>query len=133
MSPCGTVGLGVAVFTIAMSALLALATTTVAVALLVVRFGTILPAVAVAVSAMVVPDGVPALTCRTKVKFAVALIARVPPSVQVIVPAAPTEGVVQLHPAGGVIDWKLVLGGVVWVSFTGEVATAGPRLVTLCV
>src|SRR5580704_809072 len=115
MSPSATVGLGVAVLTMAMSALLALATTTVAVALLPVRLGTMLAALAVAVSAMLVPDGVPAFTCNTRVKLTGVFRARLLPSVQVMVPAAPTAGVTHVQPAGVVIDWKLVLGGVVWV------------------
>src|SRR5271155_5046956 len=98
----------------AMSELLALATTTVAVAVLEVRFGTRFPALAVAVSAMFVPEGVPELTCSTRVKFAVVLIAIVPRSVQVMVPEDPTAGDEQVQPAGVEIDWKLVLGGVVW-------------------
>ena len=104
--------LGFAVLTIAISALFALATTTVAVALLVVRLGTMLVAVAVAVSAMFVPDAVLVLTCNTRMKLAAALSARVP-AVQVIVPAAPTAGLVHVHPAGAVIDWKFVFGGVI--------------------
>ena len=101
-----------AVFTMAMSALLALATTTSAVALLLVRFGTTLVALAVTVSAIFVPEGVLEFTCNTKVKLAVPLTARMP-ALQVMVPDAPTAGVVHVQPAGGVIDWKLVLGGVV--------------------
>jgi hypothetical protein len=84
-----------------------------AVALLLVRLGTMLVAVAVAVSAILVPEVVPAVTCRTKVKFAVALRARLLPSVQVIVPAAPTAGVTHVQPAATVMDWKFVFGGVV--------------------
>ena len=68
--PCVT-GLGVAVLTIATSALFALATTTVALAVFVVMLGTMLVAFAVTVSVMFVPDGVPELTCSTKVKLAV--------------------------------------------------------------
>ena len=132
MSPSATVGLGVAVFTMAISALLAFATITAAVALLLVRFGTMLVAVAIAVSAMFVPDVVPAFTCSTKVKFAGVLRARLLLSVQVIVPAASTAGVVQVQPAGAVMDWKLVFGGVVCVK-VAPVATAGPMFVTLCV
>src|SRR5580704_9278348 len=113
MSPSATAGLGVAVLTMAISALLALATTTVAVALLVVRLGTRLVALAVAVSAMVVPEGVPAATCKTTVKLAVAFRARLVRAVQVMVPVDPTAGLTQVHPAGDVRDWKLVLGGVV--------------------
>jgi hypothetical protein len=98
----------------AISALLALATMTVAVALLVVRLGTMFPAVAVGVSAMLVPEAVPEATCRTKVKLAVAFKAKLLPSVHVIVPAEPTAGFVHVHPVGGaVIAWKFVFGGVV--------------------
>ena len=63
-------GFGVPVFTIAMSALLALATSTVALAVLVVSPGGMLAAEAVSVSVMFVPDGVPAFTCNTSVKLA---------------------------------------------------------------
>ena len=117
----------------AMSALLALATTTVAVALLVVRFGTMLPALAVTVSEMLVPEGVPAFTCSTRVKLAGVLTARVPLSVQVMVPEAPTDGLTHVQPAGAAMDWKFVLGGVVWVKVTGDVAATGPLLFTLWV
>src|SRR5277367_4459663 len=103
-------GFGDPVFTIATSALLALATTTVALAVLVVMLGTMLPAVALAVSVMLVPDGAPELTCNTSEKFAVFAepTPRLPLSVQVIVPVPPTGGTVpHVHPAGGVIDWKV--------------------------
>jgi hypothetical protein len=126
-------GLGVAVFTTATSALLALATTTVAFALLLVRLGTRLVAVAVSVSVMFVPDGVPEFTCSTSVNVPLPLSARLLPSVQVIVPVPPIAGTVpQVHPAGGVIDWTVVFGGVVCVKLT-PVAAAGPLLVTVCV
>ena len=92
-------------------ALFALATTTRAVAVLLVRLGTMLVAVAVAVSAMFVPEAVPALTCRAIVKLPAAFTAS-EAMVQVMVPAAPTAGVVQAQPVGIVMDWKLVLGGV---------------------
>jgi hypothetical protein len=127
-------GFGVAVLTIAISALLALATTTVALAVLVVRLGTILVAVAVAVSVMFVPEGVPAFTCKTRVKVRVLFTARVAAAVQVIVPVPPTAGrVPQIHPAGGVIDRKLVLGGVTWVKVAPAAALAGPLFVMDCV
>ncbi len=131
-SPSATVGLGVADLTRVTLALFALATVTVAVALLVVRLGTMFVADAVSVSGMVVPDAVLETTCVTNVKFAVALRERLLPSVQVIVPVPPTAGVVQVQPAGAVIDWKVVLGGVVCVN-VGAVAAAGPLLVTLWV
>jgi hypothetical protein len=103
-----------------------------AVALFVVRFGTIFDAVAVSVSAMFVPPGVFAFTCNATVKFATPFTARLVPSVQVIVPAVPTAGVVHVQPAAGVIDWKFVFGGVVSVN-VAPAAAAGPSLVTLCV
>src|ERR1700691_5970466 len=111
-----------------MSALLALATTTVAVAAFVVRLGTILAEVAVAVCGMLVPDGVLAFTCNIKVKLAGGLVARVPLSVQVIV-----GGAVQVQVPGGVIDTNVVFGGMVSASCTGDVAATGPRLVSVCV
>ncbi len=119
--------MGVAVFTIDTSALFASATITVALAVLVVMPGTMLAAVAVTVSVMLVPDGVPAFTCNTRVKDAVPFTAKDPLSVQVIVPVLPTGGSVpQVQPAGGVIDWKFVLGGVIWVMVIPAVVTAGP-------
>lgn len=104
MSPLATVGLGDAVFVMVTFALFALATTALAVALFVVRLGTIFAAVAVSVSAMFVPEGVLALACNARVKFATPFTARLLPSVQVMVPAAPTAGVVHVHPAGGMMD-----------------------------
>lgn len=100
-------------FTIAMSAVFAFGTTTVAVTVFEVRFGTMLLALALAVSAMDVPEGVLAPTCRTKVKLAEPFSARLLPSAHVIVPVPPTAGCVQVQPPGGAIDWKVVLGGVV--------------------
>jgi hypothetical protein len=90
---------------------------------------------AVAVSAMFVPEGVPELTCSTVVNPAEPLMARVAVvAVQVMVPAFPIPGVTQFQPeAGGVIDWKLVLGGVTSVKVVPAAVTAGPRLVMLCV
>jgi hypothetical protein len=118
----------------AMSALLALATITVELAVFVVMLGTEFAAAAVAVSVMLVPEGVPAFTCRTRLKFATAPIPRLPLSVQVIVPVPPTAGTVpQVHPAGGVIDWKFVFGGVTCENVIPAVVTAGPLFVTVCV
>src|SRR5579863_369682 len=134
-SPCKT-GLGAAVFTIAISALFALATRTVAVALFVVRPGTTLPAEAVAVSGIFVPEGVPAFTCITRLKLAVPLSAMLVPAlaVQVIVPVAPGASGVQVQPAGGVMLWKFMLAGTVWVSVAvPAVVAAGPRFVITCV
>jgi hypothetical protein len=49
--------------------------------------------------------------------------------VQVIVPVPFTAGVVHDHPAGIVIDWNVVFGGVVSVMLT-VVAVLGPLFVT---
>jgi hypothetical protein len=117
VSPLGTLGLGVAVFPIVTLVLFALATEINAVALLPVRLGTMLEAVAVSVSAMFVPDTVLEFTCRTSEKLAVAFKANVL-AVQVMVPALPTPGFVHVQPVGTVIDWKFVLGGVVCVKLT---------------
>lgn len=117
----------------AISAEFALATTTVALALLFVRLGTMLVAFAVTVSVMFVPDAVVESTCNTSVKLAVTPTFRVPVRVQVMVPVPPTGGTVpQVHPAGGVIDWKVVFGGVTSVIVT-PVAFAVPRFFTVCV
>jgi hypothetical protein len=125
-------GFGVAVLTIATSALFASATITVALAELLVRPGTMFEAVAVSVSVMLVPEGVPALTCSTRLKLAVALTARFA-IVHVIVPVPPTGGTVpQAQPAGGVIERKFVFGGVTCVKLT-VVAAAVPRFFTVCV
>src|SRR5579863_3106730 len=134
-SPCKT-GLGAAVFTIAISALFALATRTVAVALFVVRPGTTLPAEAVAVSGMFVPEGVLATTCITRLKLAVPFTAMLVPAfaVQVIAPVPPTAGAAQVQPAGGVMLWKVIFAGTVCVSVAVPAVVAdGPRFVITCV
>ena len=85
---------------------------------------------------MVVPEGVAVFTCNSSVKFAVPLTARLPLSVQVMVPVPPISAgkVPHVHPAGGVIDWKFVFGGVVCgEKVIPAAAAAGPLFVTLCV
>lgn len=104
-----------------------------AVALLVVEPGTMLVVFAVAVSAMFVPGAVPAFTCKTRVKLAVAFRARLLVSVQVMLPVPPMAGVTHDHPAGKAIDWKFMFGGVLCVNVGGVLVAAGPSLVTLCV
>jgi hypothetical protein len=129
-------GFGAAVFTILISALFAFATRTVAVALFVVRPGTTLPAEAVAVSGTLVPEGVLAVTCITRLKLAVPFTAMLVPAfaVQVIVPVPPIAGAAQVQPAGGVMLWKVMFAGTVCVSVAvPAVEAAGPRLVITCV
>jgi hypothetical protein len=53
-------------------------------------------------------------------------------SLQLIVPLAPTAGLVHVHPAGASTDWKVVFAGVASVNAT-PAAAAGPLLVTVCV
>lgn len=53
---------------------------------------------------MVEPSVTPALTVTFTTMVAVPALARFDPSVQVIVPAVPTGGLVQVHPALGVTD-----------------------------
>jgi hypothetical protein len=61
------------------------------------------------------------------VKLAVVLAAIVFVSVQVMVPVAPTAGVVHDQPPPGlVIDWNVVFGGVVCVKVIPVAAAAGP-------
>ena len=90
--------LGEAEFVTTRSACVARATTSVAVALLFAAFGSVVDELIVAVSLIAVPAAVPAVTLTTTGKLAV------PGAklgfVQVIVPALPTAGVVQDHPAG---------------------------------
>jgi hypothetical protein len=112
-------------------ALFAFETTTVAVAVLLARLGTMLPAEEVVVSGMLVPEVVVEFTCRTRLKLAVAFAAKLG-SVHVIVPVPPAVTPPQVHPAGGVIDSKTVFGGVVWVK-VAVAAADGPLFVTLCV
>ena len=65
--------------------------------------------VTLAIQTRLLPGGVLALTLTTTVNVALAPEA-ILGFVQVIEPVAPTAGVVQFHPAGTLIDWKVVLG-----------------------
>src|SRR5204862_41628 len=80
---------------------------------------------------MVVPAVVPGLTRRVSGKLTEAPAASVAP-LQLIVPVPPTAGVMQVQPAGGVIDWKVVFGGVVMV-YVGVLAVEVPRFEMICV
>ena len=62
-----------------------------------------------------VPAAAAALTVTTNVNVpVVVLLAMVALAEQRTVPVALTAGCVQVHPVGGVIDAKVVLGGVCW-------------------
>jgi hypothetical protein len=68
-------------------------------------------------------------TFTTTIMFADALEARLA-LMQVIVPVAPTAGVVHVHPAGDEIDAKVVFVGTASVKVRFD-AVAGPLLVTV--
>ena len=102
-----------------------------AVAALLAVLGSKVTELTVAVLVSVLPSGVLALTCATIVKLAVAPLA-VGPVVQFTVPAEPTAGVVQVQPAGVMIDWNVVTGGSGSVTVT-LAAVEGPLLLTTSV
>jgi hypothetical protein len=100
---------------------------------LVVMPGTPFESPPVAVSVMLVPEGVLEITCKTTEKVALAFIAIVPADEQVSVPVPPTGGTeLQVHPAGGVYPWNVIFGGMTSVN-VGAVAAAGPVFVKTCV
>lgn len=108
----------------------AVATTSAAVAVLLAELGSVVDEFTVTVSLIAVPAAVAAFTWSAMVKVAVP--AAKLGSVQRMIPEAPLAGVIQDHPAGGVMDWKFVFAGVVSVKLA-PVAALGPALVTTCV
>jgi hypothetical protein len=125
----GATDVGAAELVVTKSASVEVATTSVAVAVLLVRFGSEVEEVTVAVLLITVPAAVPVGTFRTTEKLAVP-VARLA-SVQLIVPVPPGAGVVHDHPDAGVIELKMVPVGVVSVRVT-LVAVLGPTFLTLC-
>src|SRR5215831_1318846 len=87
--------------------------------------------VTVAVSVMIVPVGVPAVTFTTNWKLVVVFGARVV-MLQLRLPVPPTGGSEQVHVPGVVAETKVVLAGTASVNDT-VAALLGPRLITLCV
>ena len=76
------------------------------------------------------PLAIPATrTVSVNVAFAAFAIVA---ALQVIVPLAPTAGVVQLKPAGTTIDWKRSEAGSVSVTTTVD-AASGPALCAVSV
>src|ERR1700730_12638845 len=114
----------------ATSACVGEATTVVEVAELFALLGSVGVAETIGVFEMTVPGGVPIVTLTTSGKFAVAPTAT-DGFVHVTVPAAPTAGVTQPHPAGGTNETKVVFAGSVSVN-VAPVATAGPLFVAVC-
>src|SRR5688572_2345982 len=84
--------------------------------------------------AMVAPFASVELVARTSTKLPVLVFAAsvFASAVQVIAPVPPTAGVVQVQPAGGVMETKVVPAGVFWVKL-GVVAAVGLMLRTRCV
>ena len=94
-------------------------------------FGSEAAELTLAVFVIVVPTGVAALTCTTRVNVAVAdTMSEL--FVDVTFPVAPTAGVVLIQPAGAVNETNVVLAGIASVSET-LVASLGPLFVTLIV
>lgn len=110
-----------------MSAWLACATVTLAVALLFEELGSATEDEPISVSEITVPVAVPAFTCVTRVKAAVAPAATLA-MLQLTVPVPPTAGVEQLHEAGLTSETKVVFVGMASVNVT-VVAAAGPLFV----
>ena len=130
MSPDSTNPDGVVVVLNARSACPAVATRSVAVALLFPAFGSF-AAPTVAVSVMTVPATTPTFTFTCSWKLPV-LPAATLGLVQVTLPVPPTTGVEQLHPAGNAKAWNVVLAGTV-SRYVAVVAAADPVFVTTCV
>lgn len=131
-APAST-GLGLWDMVTAMSAWLACATVTLAVALLFDGLGSVTDEEPMSVSVMTVPVAVPAFTFVTSVNEAVEPepAARVA-MLQLTVPVAPTAGVVQVQVPGLARETKVVFVGIASVKVT-VVAVAGPLFVNDCV
>jgi hypothetical protein len=106
------------------------ATTSAAVTVLLAEFGSAVEELTVTVSLTAVPAEVPAVTFTPIVKLE--LPAAKLGLVQLMAPTLPTAGVVHDHPAGMVIDWNVVLGGVFSLKLA-LAAALGPALVTIWV
>jgi hypothetical protein len=94
-------------------------------------FGSVVELETVAVLVITVPFPAHQFTLTTIVKIADPLAARLDAE-QLIVPVPPTDGVEQVQPAAGEIDWKVVFVGVGSLS-CGLVAAFGPLFVTVTV
>ena len=106
------------------------ATVVVAVALLLAVFGSVVTEEVLAVAVNSVPAAVPEGTPTTMVTSRVAALAVAPVQVQLTVPLAPTAGLVQLPPAPGVAETKVVVAAS-GKEITTSVAGPLPPLVTV--
>ena len=114
-----------------MSAWLACATVTFAVALLFAGLGSVIEEEPISVSVMIVPVAVPAFTFVTRVNDPLEPAAKVA-MLHVTVPVPPTAGVIQPHAPGLASDTNVVLVGIASVNLT-VVAADGPLFVSDCV
>src|SRR5437773_2218589 len=80
--------------------------------LLLVVFGSVVVVEVVPVSVTVVPAAVPTFTRSVSGNESDAPDASGVPDEQVMAPVPPMAGVMQVQPAGGVMPWNVVLGGV---------------------
>lgn len=120
-------GSGESVCVMATSAEVEVTTVTVDVDELLLLFGSVKSFAMVAVFVITVPGAVPPLTVTVKVKAADVKLELL---VQVIVPVAPTDGVIQVQPAGGApINLNVVLAGMASVT----VVLVGPSVLLLLV
>jgi hypothetical protein len=105
-------------------------TTVEAEAVLLAELGSLAEELTAAVSVMIVPFAVPAVTLVTSEK-----VAAVPPlklkSVQTMLPVPPAPGVTHVQPAGAVKDTNVLLAGMDSVSVALS-AALGPLFVTTC-
>src|SRR5208337_5357027 len=128
--PATTVG-EEGVLVMARSAVPATPTVVMATAVLLARLGSVVPEVMLATSTICVPLEVPAATVTTTVKVPEVLAEKMPEVVlQEMAPATPTAGVVQVQPAGMMMEEKVVLAGVFSVK-TAATASRGPLLATV--
>jgi hypothetical protein len=100
-------------------------------AVLLLELGSLTDELTVAVSVITEPFAVPEFTFVTRDNVA-AVLPAIFKSVQMTLPVPPTDGVVQLHPAGAAMETNVVFAG---TASTIEALSAalGPLLVTICV
>src|SRR5579864_3324914 len=128
--PACTRGLGEATFVTVKSGPV-VPTSVLTVAVLFVEFGSAIEELTDTESAITVPFGVPLFTFTIRVNVP-AVRAAMLTSVHTTLPVPPVPGVMQLHPAGGVIDTSVVFAGMGVMSVALS-AALGPLLVTTCV
>jgi hypothetical protein len=106
-------------------------TSVLTVAVLFAEFGSATDELTDTESAITVPLVVPLFTFTTSVNVPAVNPAMLT-SVQTTLPVPPVPGVMQLHPAGGVMETKVVFAGMGATSVALS-AALGPLFVTTCV